>query len=297
MRSAPAFATLLAVLMITCASGARSQEPSASARSQSPPAAAPATSQPASQPGSHPAATSRAASQPAAAGATGVKTVKPFPGVTAIIDADDPSRSRIELKAYTCLDAGWLEQVACMPGTREHESLMVVDAKPSQVHAALLMAGFEPGKPGRWTYENQKFGAIDPTGDKVAIVVRYVDKEGKTIEHDVGKWIREPASKDKAAKPFPREPWVFGGSVLARNTPDMGPGEHYVADMTGSLIGLVTFGDETIGFSRVLSDQETVQEPEWEANTEALPEVATPVTLIIQKWKDDPEDGTADERR
>jgi hypothetical protein len=286
MRSAPPLATLLAVLMIACAPGVRRLDSTAPAPSASPPASAPASSRPVSQPASQPAATSPAASHPAAATASGVKTVKPFPGVTAIIDADDPSRSRVELKAYTCLDAGWLEQVACMPGTREHESLMVVDAKPSQVHAALLMAGFAPGKPGRWTYENQKFGAIDPTGDKVAIIVRYADKEGKTIEHDVGKWIREPASKDKDAKPFPREPWVFGGSILARNTPDMGPGEHYVADMTGSLVGLVTFGDETIGFSRVLADQETVQEPEWEANAEALPEVATPVTIVIRRWVD-----------
>jgi hypothetical protein len=66
----------------------------------------------------------------------------------------------------------------------------------------------------------------------------------------------------------------------------MGPGEHYVADMTGSIIGLVTFGDETIGFSRVLSDQESVQEPVWEAATEHLPEPATPVTIIVRRWPD-----------
>jgi hypothetical protein len=238
------------------------------------------TTQPASQP---------ADSQPSSRSDGEVKVVKPFPGVTVLIDTRDASKSLVEIKAYTCLDAGWLEQVACMPGTREHESLMVVDAKPSQVHAAMMMADFKPGRPGRWTYENQKFGAIDPVGENVAIRVRYQDDSGKVIEHPVGDWIRAPAAvgKDgieKPAKPFPQEPWVFGGSVIAPNTPEMEPGEHYVADMTGSLIGLVTFGDETIGFSRVLSDQDAVQEPVWEANTPKMPKPGTPVTIIIRKW-------------
>jgi hypothetical protein len=174
--------------------------------------------------------------------------------------------------------------VACAPATREHESLMVVKAKPSNVHAALLMAGFEPGKPGRWTYENNKFGAIDPTGQRIGLFVRYADKSGAVREHEVGKWMRGQSTRDRPGKPFPNEHWVFAGSAFARNTPDMGPGEHYVADMTGSVIGLVTFGDETIGFSKVLADQEAVQEPAWEADTEAMPEVGTPVTIIIRKW-------------
>ena len=55
--------------------------------------------------------------------------------------ANDDDRPAIRL------ELGWLEQVACAPATREHESLVVVNAKPSHIHAALLMAGFEPGTP------------------------------------------------------------------------------------------------------------------------------------------------------
>ncbi len=231
------------------------------------------------------------ASQPSTQPADGdAKTLHPFDDVTVILDRANPLDSRIEVKGMTCLDSGWLEQIACGPASREHESLVVIKAKPSQIHAALLMAGFEPGKPGRWTYENQKLGAIDPTGDKVAILVRYTDKTGKAIEHDIGKWIRGQATEKEPGKPFPHEPFVFAGSAIVKNSPpDIAPGgdpgEHYVADMTGSVIGLVTFGDEMIGFSRVMSDQESVQEPAWEANTEALPPVETPVTVIIRRWK------------
>lgn len=245
---------------------------------------APTQTQSASQAASRP--TSRPATAPASQPAgDGVKVVKPFEDITVIIDRAHPDQSRVEVSGFACLDAGWLEQVVCSPSTREHESLVVARAKPSHIHAALLMAGFEPGKPGRWTYENQKFGAVDPTGDKVAVRVRYTDKSGKVVEEDIGKWIHEPASAKKSAKPFPHEPWVFGGSAIERNNANA-PGEHYVADMTGSIIGLVTFGDEMIGFSRVLSDQESVQEPEWEVNSEAVPPMGTAVTVIISKWKD-----------
>ena len=64
----------------------------------------------------------------------------------------------------------------------------------------------------------------------------------------------------------------------------MGPGEHYVADMSGSIIGLVTFGDEVIGFSQVISDQDAVQAPEWEVDSEKIPPVGTEVTVVLKKW-------------
>ena len=61
------------------------------------------------------------------------------------------------------------------------------------------------------------------------------------------------------------------------------PRLHYVADMTGSIIGLVTFGDEVIGFSRVIADQDAVQPPSWEVRTDHVPPRGTEVTLILRR--------------
>src|SRR5687768_12448536 len=104
---------------------------------------------------------------------------------------------------------------------------MVVHAKPSQIHAALLMAGFEPGSPGRWTYEDNKLGTIDPTGEKLELCVRYVDRTGRSVEHPVRKWIRDGAARNSntaeetnsvaTSREFPDLPWVFGGSIIAPN--------------------------------------------------------------------------------
>jgi hypothetical protein len=68
----------------------------------------------------------------------------------------------------------------------------------------------------------------------------------------------------------------------------MGPGEHYVADMTGSIIGLVTFGDEVVGFARVMPDSADVSEPVWEVDPERVPPIGTPVTLILRKTTNGP---------
>ena len=56
-----------------------------------------------------------------------------------------------------------------------------------------------------------------------------------------------------------------------------------VADATGSVIGLVTFGDEVVGFSRVFADDAAVRPPEWEADDEAMPPVGTAATIILTR--------------
>lgn len=221
-------------------------------------------------------------SMAAMAGCQSSGRVEPSEGIT--VDLDSAS---VEVQAWACLDVGWLEQVACSPGTREHESLVVIKARPSEVHAALLMAGFVPGAPGRWTYENDTVNVTPPTGDLLAISVRYEGAGGEVIEEPIRRWIRDHLGRED----FPDEPWVFGGSHWAPNPSWMEPGEHYVADMTGSIVGLVTFGDEVVGFSRVLADQEAVQAPEWEVDSDHVPAVGSPVTLILRRFSSRSEDG------
>ncbi|NNF43591.1 MAG: hypothetical protein HKN62_11205 [Phycisphaerales bacterium] len=204
-----------------------------------------------------------------------VTTLTPFPGVRV-----HPRTGVVELAAIVCLDAGWLEQVACSAGTREHESLLVPRAAPSQIHAALLLAGHEPGAPGRWTYENDQYAFHPPTGSKLAVRVRYRTPGGLEIETPIRSWIRDHQGR----RDFPLAPWVFGGSEMVQIAE--GEPERYVADLSGSVVGLVTFGDEVVGFSRVLADEAAVHAPEWEARGEAMPPPGTEVSLILGPWPD-----------
>lgn len=219
-------------------------------------------------------------------GAPSVNVLVPFDGVRVRLDESGGPGS-VELDAITVLDVGWLEQVACAVGTREHESLVVPTAEPSQVHAALLLAGFEPGRPGRWWWDEEAMTArLDaPEGDRVRVLVR--DPAAGTVV-PIADWI---TSTD--GEPFPDAPWIFGGSVwldeatgerFAAAGPPDGRDVVYVADRTGSIVGLVTFGDEVLGALEVVPDQEAVAAPEWMVRTDAVPVPGTPVVLVIEPW-------------
>lgn len=219
-------------------------------------------------------------------------TVRPFEDIVVF-----PDSRRIEIRAWTCLEAGYLEQIACSPGTREHESLVVIRAKPSQIHAALLMAGFESGRPGQWEFdpETQALTLTDPRGSEIDVWFAY-EKDGERIVDSARRWIRDHHEKQR----FPETPWIFGGSLFRPNPEWMGPGEHYVADITGSIIGLVTFGDEVLGFKQVISDQAAVHEPEWMVHTDRVPPEGTEVTVILLPFGERPDgaegaDATANE--
>lgn len=205
--------------------------------------------------------------------AEALDAVAPFPHIAVHL------RERIiEIDGYACLDVGWLEQVMCSPGTREHESLVVTEAKPSHIHAALLLARYGPGTPGTWSWVDEQVHEIPPRGDALDVFIRYTSASGDTIEEPIRNWIRDHLGRH----PFPDDPWVFGGSRLEANPPAAGGGEYYVADYSGSIIGLVTFGDEVIGWSNVLSDQEAVSPPEWEVKSEHVPPPGTPITVILK---------------
>jgi hypothetical protein len=200
------------------------------------------------------------------------RVLEPFAGITVRLDLP-----AVEIEARSCLEAGWLEQIACSPGTREHEALVVIEATPSNVHAALLLGGFQHGTPGSWSYENEALSFAPPTGDRLEVRVRY-ERDGQEIEEPIGAWIVDAEGRPS----FPDTPWVFAGSAIVANPDWMGPGEHYVADQTGSIIGLVTFGDEVVGFEEVFSDQQAVQPLAWQVKIDHVPPLGTPATLILR---------------
>ncbi len=119
---------------------------------------------------------------------------------------------------------------------------------------------------------------IAPTGARLDLFVRVAG-------HDtpLAAWIHDPAGGHE----FPLQPWVFAGSRIRPNTKSMGPGEHYVADYTGSVVGIVTFGDETIACDHVYSDRVEVDPAEWQARTTSMPEPGTPVKLVLRPHRQD----------
>ena len=82
-------------------------------------------------------------SAPATAPATQPSAAAGLPGITV-----DRAARCIDIEAVIVQrDAPWLELLACTKGSREHEAILSVTAKPSHIHLALIMLGLEPGAP------------------------------------------------------------------------------------------------------------------------------------------------------
>lgn len=97
----------------------------------------------------------------------------------------DLPNKRLLLKTKVCLDRGMLEMLLCLKQTKEHESIVTIDAEAYTIHTGLLALGCEPGQPA--TYE-PKFQPA--RGQKIDIFMHYVDTDGKLQRVEAGKWIR-----------------------------------------------------------------------------------------------------------
>lgn len=97
---------------------------------------------------------------------------------------DKPGK-RVLLKTHVALREGTLEQFCCLKQTKEHESILSLDAKAYAVHAALLAIGAKSGTPVRFTPEYRA-----PTGQTIEIFVNWTDDKGKPQRAPAHSWVR-----------------------------------------------------------------------------------------------------------
>jgi hypothetical protein len=176
----------------------------------------------------------------------------------------------------------YLEVTVCTPDTKEHESLVMTKVKAASVHAALLAAGLEPGAPGQWKWEQKKLVPVPARGPGLEVRLAYNGADGRKIEAPATDWIVNATSKAPFVAPGDGtgadRGWVFAGSRMVSHEGK----EFYDADGVGTLVGLCTFGSETIAWKRVISPDSNVDEPEWIADPAKVPAYGTPVTVRIR---------------
>lgn len=208
------------------------------------------------------------------------------------IDAHDPQTPNV-----------YLEVVLCTADSKEHESLVMTRARASHVHAALLLIGLQPGSPGRveWTPATKdtpaKATRIAPTGDEVEITFRWQKPLGdsatppttSTVNESPWDWIETIDAQTSKRSSIPqtnRAAWLFAGSSTRTNAIINERGDRgtlYAADTAGTLIGLTTFGTETLALNHVLSPESSIDEPLYLASTSRTPKVGTKVVVVIRK--------------
>lgn len=177
----------------------------------------------------------------------------------------DKKNQRIEIEGWICFREGILELFACSKGTKEHESIVALWAKPSQLAHALADIGLEAGLPGKWT-KTRIFRP--PSGPVVKVMVRWKGADGNQVMVDADKWILNSITKEPVTE---RIKWVycFAGTAdaLAR------------ADGNGTAIALSNFPAAVLDLPHMSSGLNV--DVLYAANPKEVPPLGTPVTVII----------------
>lgn len=188
---------------------------------------------------------------------------------------------QLELDATVVLQEGdWLELLACSPDSREHESIFTVEARPSHIHLALLLLNYQPGSPMRWEQTEDGYTTHPPRGDLVSIFIAYENEAGDEVEVPANAWVRHQPTGDAMAGNV----WLFAGSTFEQFHQQ----NVYVADLNGTAVSLVNFGDDLLARPTEVTNQTDNQR--WTTFADRIPEPGTAVKLRLRPYEGKAED-------
>ena len=178
------------------------------------------------------------------------------------------AQRRVRVQSEVCLREGMLEQLLTKKGQKEHEAILAADIDARELHAALVLAGAEPGKTVQFRPK-----LIAPHGTAIKIFLEYKDK-GKDVRIPAQQWIKNFKTK----KDFHTD-WVFAGSILIPDPLDNTKKPFYGAN-GGDVITVVNFEGACLDVP-FLSTKDNA-ELDFVANTERIPALKTAVTVILE---------------
>jgi hypothetical protein len=177
------------------------------------------------------------------------------------------TRRRVIVAAAVCLREGYLEHLLTRKNRKEHEAVLTADVDAREIHKALLLAGAEPGSPFKF---NPRF--TPASGHAVHIEVEWQEK-GRRRRADAREWVREVKTKKAMT-----HQWVFAGSQLVKSPQLERP--HYLAN-DGDVICVANFESAMLDLP-VRSSASNDDGLLYEAFTENVPAVGTPVSVILE---------------
>ncbi len=200
----------------------------------------------------------------------------------------------VDVDAKVCLAEGFLELVACTKDSKEHEALISIEAKAAHVHAALLLIGAQPGNPAMRkqveTENGPRWLDIMPRGQEIDVFLVFNNKKGELEELPINKFLIRglderydgaPIETDKKEdRSFPTHTFLFVGSHVFKD------GERdpvYLADESGNVISISTFGDELLALPDVHGHSNDALE--WSVDSTHLPPLDSKVILRLKPKK------------
>jgi hypothetical protein len=191
----------------------------------------------------------------------------------------DKNEGALTFPAKVNMTDGLVEYLMVTPQGAVHESVLISDVEPQDVHMAMLLLGAKgmaAGQEGKAPERiDAAFLAKAPklTGDRILLSVRWKDKDGKELTAPAERWlVRKIFTPKKPAKLASAEdgPWLYTGSFIYEN--------RFIAQVEGAVAALVTFPSALINNPRTGSNDDHV----WFVKTEAVPPAGTPVEFTIK---------------
>ncbi len=191
----------------------------------------------------------------------------------------DKNTRTVTLPAKVNMSDGLVEYLCVTPRGATHESVLVSEAGPQNVHVAMLLLGAKGAAvgdpkqaPGQITAE---FLAKLPklTGDRVMLSVKWKDKDGREQTVPVERWVQQRTpQKNQPGNEAPMSdgPWIYNGSFVYEG--------RFVAEGEGVYAAIATMPSALINNPRPGATDDKM----WFANTAAMPPVGTPVEFIIK---------------
>ena len=177
------------------------------------------------------------------------------------------TNKKVMVRGSICLTEGPLEMFACPLQTKEHESIVAVEAKSSEIHACLVALGYEPGNPVQWQPDFKP-----AKGPSIQIEVRWkADGDENEKGVDAKTMVRKSGTEETMDTD-----WVFGGSEIFVDRVD--GRKIYYAD-SGEMICLSNF--PTAMMDVPIKSSDSAEGLLFEANTKAIPPKNTQVYLIM----------------
>jgi len=189
-------------------------------------------------------------------------------GKTIFFEKQADGTKLVHLLSEVCLREGPLEVLLCKNNTKEHESILRMDADAREIHFALIVAGATPGSPVKFV---PKYTAA--TGTKIKVSLTYREK-GKVKTAMAGEWI-----KDKKTGKDMAHDWVFAGSKFFKD-PERPEAQPYYTANNGEFISMANFPDSMLDLP--VESPKDVVNLIFEIHTERIPPLRTPVIVTLQ---------------
>jgi hypothetical protein len=169
-------------------------------------------------------------------------------------------RREVYIQGNVNMKKGMIELLACGRTGKLHESVLVLDLVPHELHVALLLLGLEPR--GNLKYQGDP---TTPEGDSVEIYVEW-NENGVTKKVRGEDMVYNLAGK----KTMERTPWIFTGSRVMNGV--------YRADIEQSIV--TTYHDPMTVLDNPL--KEGGDDTLYKVNEDLVPAKGTPVRLTIR---------------